>query len=419
MTVQPVTDTTWDVKHVNVFDPQWWVDGPPHDLFKRMRAESPVHWYQFADGEGYGPGYWSLFRHADIATVSHDTETFSSNRGGLFIHPDQMLSLDVLTNMLNFMDPPTHTRYRKILARVFTPAAVAKMEDGIRARVNRIIDKVIEDGHCDFVEDIAVPIPLGILMELMGAPEEDMPKFYYWTEAIEQAIRDPEPNTGVEVFDEMGAYLTEQIERQTTEAVEDSLVMRLRNAEVDGEKLTDVEIVMFFGLLTFAGNDTTRNTASAGLRTLLEHPDALQQLYDDAALIPNAIEEILRYTSVVQWFARTATRDVELGGQKISEGDKVVMWYASGSRDEAVFDDSDTFDIHRPKPDHQAFGGGGRHFCLGASLARLELRIIFEEVLGRMKNLQLAGTTEILPSNWAYGLTKLPVTFTAGRRLES
>lgn len=403
-----------DIATVNVFDPHWWIAGPPHELFARMRREAPVHWNPLGDGNGC----WSLFGHAEIAAVSHDTETYSSRRGGLFIHPDQLLELDVIGNMLNVMDPPTHTRYRKILARVFTPAAVAKMAAGIRARVHRTIDKVIEAGRCDYVQDIAVPIPLLILMELMDAPEADMGLFYDWTDRIEQGIRSPEPNAGVEVFADMGAYLAQQVERQSKEAVEDSLVMRLRNAEVDGQELTDVEIVMFFGLLTFAGNDTTRNTAAIGLQTLLEHPEALQQLYADQSLLPGAIEEILRWTSVVQWFARTATRDVELGGKQISEGDKLVMWYASGSRDEAVFDNAGTFDIHRPKPDHQAFGGGGRHFCLGASLARLELRIIFEAVLDRMKNLTLAGTPELLPSNWAYSLTTLPVTFTPGPRRE-
>ncbi|BBZ04684.1 hypothetical protein MCHIJ_41210 [Mycolicibacterium chitae] len=214
----------------------------------------------------------------------------------------------------------------------------------------------------------------------------------------------------------MGAYLAQQVIAQSEAAVEDSLVMRLRRAEVDGEELTDLEIVMFFGLLTFAGNDTTRNTAATGLRTLLEHPEALRELYEEPALIPGAIEEILRWTSVVQWFARTATRDVELGGRQIRAGDKLVMWYGSGSRDEAVFDDAATFDIHRPKPDHMAFGDGGRHFCLGASLARLELRVIFEEVLDRMKDLRSDGAAELVPSHWAYGLSKLPVAFTPGPR---
>lgn len=355
MSIETSTSTSANVAEVDIFDPRWWVDGPPHELFARLRAEAPVHWYQNPDGTGY----WSVFRHADIHRISHDSETFSSARGGVYINPDQVVPLDVMRTMMLVMDPPQHTRYRKILAKVFTPASVAKLEEGIRARVTRTIDKFIETGSCDFVSDVAVPIPLGVLMELMGVPEDDMQTWFDWTERIEKAVRVSESSAALDVFGEMGGYLAQQIERQTTEAVEDSLVMRLRNAEVDGEQLNELEIVAVFGLLAFAGNDTTRNTTATGLLTLLNHPEALQELYADPSLLPGAIEEILRWTTVVQWFARTATRDVEVGGKAIAEGDKIVMWYGSGSRDEAVFADADTFDIHRPKPDHQAFGGGG------------------------------------------------------------
>lgn len=193
--------------------------------------------------------------------------------------------------------------------------------------------------------------------------------------------------------------------------------MKLRAAEVDGERLTDPEILVFFGLLAFAGNDTTRNTLATGMHTLLQHPEQLQELVDDPALIPAAVEEILRYTTVVRWFMRTATKDTELAGEQIAEGDRVVMWYASASFDDEVFDDPTTFDIHREKPEHKAFGGGGRHFCLGAGLARAELRIALEEITSRMKDLQLAGDVERLPSSWANGLVKFPVTFTPGERV--
>ena len=389
---------------------KWRDDGPPHELFKRMRAEAPVHWNPLPDGTGC----WSVTRHADIAAISRDTETFSSHRGGIFLHHDQVLPLDLNRNMLLYMDPPQHTRYRLILQKAFTPHSVATMEETIRARVTRTIDAVIERGSCDFVDEIAVPIPLGVLTELMGVPEVDIPKFYDWTERIEASQRSPEPNAGLDVFAEFGPYLYEQIERQTAESVADSLVMKLRNAEVDGERLSDPEIVTFFGLLAFAGNDTTRNSAATGMLALLEHPDELQKLYENPTRADSAVEEILRWTSVVQWFNRTATTDTELGGQRISEGDRVVMWYASGSRDEDVFEQPDSFDIDRKKPDHMAFGGGGRHFCLGAGLARLELRIAFEEVARRMKNLQIAGEVERLPSNWANGLIHLPVEFTRG-----
>jgi cytochrome P450 len=397
-----------DLASVDLFDMAWRADGPPHALFGRMRAEAPVHWNPFPDGTGC----WSVTRHADIAAISRDTETFSSQRGGIFLHPDQVLPLDVMTNMLLYMDPPGHTRYRLILQKAFTPHTVATLEDGIRARVTKTIDRFAADGRCDLVDDLAIPVPLGVLTELMGVPESDIPRFFDWTERVEASQRDPEPNTGAEVFGEMVTYIYEQIQRQAAEGNADSLVMKMKTASVDGEQLTDLEIVTFFGLLAFAGNDTTRNTAATGLLALLEHPEALQELYENPALIDGAVEEILRWTCVVQWFARTATRDTELGGQAIREGDRVVMWYGSASRDEALFSDPDRFDIHRRKSDHKAFGGGGRHFCLGAGLARLELRIVLEEVLRRLRDLQLAGDVVRLPSNWAHGLVHLPATFT-------
>ena len=404
------TEAMVELADVDIFDPRWWVDGPPFGLFKRMRAQSPVHWNRFPDGSGC----WSAFSHADVSATSHDSATYSSQRDGIFLHRDQVLPLELMSNMLLYMDPPAHTRYRKILAKAFTPATVNQLEGAIRRRVTKTLDKVIEAGRCDFVEDIAVPIPLGVLIELLGVPDNDIAQVFDWTERTEQAVRAPEPNAGAEVFAEMVTFLAQQIERQTKEQIEESLVMKMRRAEVDGEQLTELEIVTFFGLLAFAGNDTTRNTAATGMLALLQHPQALRDLYADPSLIPTAVEEILRWTTVVQWFARTATRDVELGGQRIAEGDKIVMWYGSASRDEALFEDPDTFDIHRAKSNHTAFGGGGRHFCLGANLARLELRIIFEEVLGRLKNLQLAGEIDRIPANWAHGLFHLPVSFDPG-----
>ncbi|WP_372791952.1 cytochrome P450 [Paraconexibacter sp.] len=402
------TPTDVDLAQIDLFDMQWHRDGPPHDLFARMRAEAPVRWNPLADGTGC----WSVTRHADVSAISRDTATYSSYRAGIFLHPDQVVGLDLTRNLLLYMDPPQHTKYRMILQKAFTPHTVAALEDDIRARVTTTLDRIATDGSADFVNDIAIPIPLGVLTELMGVPEEDIAQFFHWTEEIEAAQRAPEPNAAAEVFVQMAGYLHGQIERQVSEGIEDSLVMKLRAAEVEGEKLTDPEILVFFGLLAFAGNDTTRNTLATGMHTLLQHPDQLQELVADPSLIPGAVEEILRYTSVVQWFNRTATTDTELGGQRIKEGDRVVMWYTSASRDEEVFDDPQTFDIHRAKPDHKAFGGGGRHFCLGAGLARAELRIALEEITRRLRNLELSGEIERLPSHWANGLVKMPVTFT-------
>lgn len=401
-----------DLEQVDLTDASWFADGPPHELFARLRAEDPIHRNPLPDGTYC----WSVTRHADVSAISRDTETFSSYEAGIFLHPDQVLPLTLARNLLLYMDPPQHTKYRLILQKAFTPNTVKALEDAIRTRVTKTIDKVIEAGECDFVDDIAIPVPLGVLTELMGVPEGDLPQFLKWTEGIEEAQRSPEPDAASEVFVQMAGYLHAQIERQMAEGNEESLVMKLRAAEVEGEKLTDPEILVFFGLLAFAGNDTTRNTTATGMHTLLEHPGTLEALTADPSLVPAAVEEILRYTSVVQWFNRTATKDTEIAGRPIAKGDRVLMWYTSASRDEDVFEDPQTFDIHRAKPDHKAFGGGGRHFCLGSGLARAELRILFEELSRRMPDLKLAGDVERLPSSWANGLVKMPVTFTPGAK---
>src|SRR3954454_7923855 len=306
---------------VDLMDPEWFSDGPPHELFARMRADAPVRWNEVPGYEA--GGFWSITRHADVSAISRDTATFSSYRAGVFLNPDQVVPLDLTRNLLLYKDPPEHTKYRQILQSAFVPHTVRQLEHDVRARVTRVIDAVIERGECDFVSDIAVPIPLGVLTQLMGLPDADIPKLYEWTEQIEAAQRSRESAAATETFVEMAGYLHEQIARQAAEGG-DSLVMRLREAEVDGHRLDDSEILVFFGLLVFAGNDTTRNTTSAGLLALLEHPDQMALLRDDPSLIPQAVEEILRYTSVVNYFARTATCDTELGGQPIAEGEKVV-----------------------------------------------------------------------------------------------
>jgi cholest-4-en-3-one 26-monooxygenase len=393
-----------DLAQVDLLDAAWFADGPPHELFARMRAEAPVRWNRTTSG-----GFWSLTRHAEVAQVSRDPQTFSSYRAGIFLHPDQVTPLDMNRSLLLYKDPPEHTKYRQILQSAFVPNTVRRLEDDVRARVARVIDAAVAKGSFDAVADIAVPIPLGVLAQLMGLPDDDIPRLYEWTEKIEAAQRAPEPAAALDVFVEMAGYLHEQIARQVRDS-DESLVMRLRNAEVDGQRLDDTEILVFFGLLVFAGNDTTRNTTANGILALLDHPEQLQLLRDDPALIAQAVEEILRHTSVVNYFARTATCDTELAGQAIDEGEKVVMWYCSASRDEAVYEDPQRFDITRTEHDHCAFGGGGRHFCLGAGLARLELRVILEELLARAPLLERAGKVERLQSSWANGLTALPVT---------
>jgi cytochrome P450 len=397
---------------LNVLDAELFADGPPHELFAAMRAEEPVRWIPTADDGGF----WSLTRHEDIAAVSRDTATFSSYEAGIFLHPDQVVPLELSRNLLLYKDPPDHTKYRKILQTAFVPNTVAALEDDVRARVTREIDKFIEAGSCDFTKDLAVRVPLCVLIELFGVdPDEHFDTFYRWTHEIEMGQLADEPAAALPTFGEMAGFLMEQIQLQAAGS-EETLVTKLRAAEVEGERLTDEEILVFFGLLAFAGNDTTRNTASSGMLALMQHPDQWQQLVEQPDLIPQAVEEILRWTSVVNYFFRTATADAEIGGQWIAKGDKVLIWYTSGSRDEDACADPGRFDVTREEMRHMAFGGGGRHFCLGAGLARLELRVIFEEVARRMPDIRQAGPEERLSSSWANALTSLPVEFTPGPR---
>jgi cytochrome P450 len=384
-------------------------DGPPHAVFDELRAQPPAD-------TGLGPEgnrVWSLCSHAAIAAASRDTATFSSHAAGIFPHSDQVNPLDVNRNLLLFKDPPEHTKYRKILQTAFVPRSVAALEDDVRAIVTGVLDRVIEDGGCDFVAEVAVPIPLRVLASLMGLQEADLPRMEDWITRIEEAQISPEPAGATEVLGEMAAYLAEQIAAQK-QAGGDSLVVTLAEAEVDGERLTDAEILVFFALLVFAGNDTTRNTMSGGMLALLDHPDQLELLRAEPERIEAAVEEILRWTSVVNYFCRTATAETELAGREIGAGDKVMMWYPAGSRDPEVNDDPHRFDVTRAEPAHMAFGGGGRHFCLGAGLARLELRVAFEEILRRLTGIRFAGQPERLRSNWANALTKLPIEFNPG-----
>lgn len=399
-----------DLASVDIMDGELHADGPPHELLERLRSECPVH-----RGSLGGQPFWSFFGDAEVVEVSRDPQRFSSGRAGIFLNPDQVAPIDLLRNVLLYKDPPEHSKYRRILSPLFTPKAVKKWEEAVRKQVDQALDAVIEAGRCDFVSDIAVPVPLGVLAALIGVPDEDIAKLYRWTHEIERAQQSDRSAAATETFIEMTGYLHQLIQQQIAEGG-DSLVTRLREAEVDGESLSDDEILTFFGLLVFAGNDTTRNTAATGMLALLRNPEQWQFLRDNPDRMPHIIEEILRYTSVVKYFARTATQDVELGGQKIAEGDKVVIWFASASRDESLNADPERFDVTRENVQHRAFGGGGPHFCLGNNLARLELRILFEQLAARMPDIQLDGDVEYLTSNWAHGLTSMPVKFSAGAR---
>jgi cytochrome P450 len=355
--------------------------------------------------------FWSITRAADIELVSKQPQLFSSYNHGILLQENSIAPLELMRNLVIFKDPPEHTRYRKLLQLAFTPRTISHLEDAVRKHVIDLLDAATETGAMDVVRDFALPIPLAVITDLLGAPAEDVDRLEEWTAQLDAGNSDPESGVGVEAMLDMGAYLAELIPSQLDS---DSLVGLLARAEIDGDRLNEEELLLFFAILVFAGNDTTRNAAAGGILALTEQPDQLQALRANPALVPNAVEEILRWTTPLNFFARSAAEDVDLRGVRIAAGDKLVMWYASGSRDEEVLAGASRFDVTRPVDYHQAFGGGGRHFCLGAALARLELRVIFEEFTRRVRDPRLTGEPVRACSSWVNGWAHIPLAFSPG-----
>ncbi len=387
-------------------------DGPPHELFRQMRSECPVHW---TDGITEYPdedGYWSVTTADDVYEVSRDWQTYSSEVGGFTALKNAILPLELQQSMFIGMDPPKHDRIKALFQRGFTPKRIAEHEDAIRAITTDVLDRLEGRETCDLVSDVAQPVVARVIGSFMGlSPEDDV----VWARLMNTIVGagdpdfTPEGTEAVmerdvpEVFERCGKLIAERRETPT-----DDLTSVLVHAEIDGERLEDQEIVMGFFLLMAAGNDSTKATYCSGMRALMEHPDQRQEVIEDPSLVPAVVEESLRMFPAFAHFARTATRDTELHGQKIREGEKVVMWYPSSNRDETRFEDAEHFDIHR-NAEHQAFGAGGRHFCLGTALARLELRILIEETLARYPDMQIADAPKYAESQFANQLKTLPV----------
>ena len=408
------------IEGIDLLDPYRFARGEHHAMFEVLRAADPVYWHPDPRAGG-DAGFWNVVKHGDLVDVNRDTELFSSELGGTSIwdHDPDRGGSDTRGVMMLNMDPPKHTRYRLLVNKGFTPRMIGLLEQYLRHRSTVIVDHVIERGAADFVADIASELPLQAIAEIMGVPQEDRRLMFEWSNQLIGGD-DPEYATDDvrETVTELYLYVN-NLAAQRRGDPRDDIVTKLLNAEVDGDRLSELEFDMFMLLLTVAGNETTRNATAHGMYALLNHPDQLDALRADVdGLMPTAVDEILRWGSPVMHFRRTATAATEIRGRAIKEGDKVVIWHISANRDEEVFDDPFTFDITRSPNPQVAFGGGGPHYCLGANLARMELRLILTELITRIPDLTLAGEPERLVSNFIGGIKHLPVTWTPGLRVE-
>jgi cholest-4-en-3-one 26-monooxygenase len=402
---------------INLLDSRPFADRVPHEWFAFLRKNAPVWWQE----EEAGPGFWAVTSHADCTTVNRDYEHFSSSKKATFLWdlPEDDLAQQQML-MLN-MDPPLHTRYRRLVNKGFTPRMVNQLHEGINAAADQIIDSVIEKGSADFVTDIAAELPLMVIADLLGVPDEDRHRMFDWSNRM-IGSDDPEYQTGEEASQqaamELYAYASELFNTKRIDPHED-LMSVLTQVEVDGEKLNSMELELFFLLLTVAGNETTRNLISGGMAAFFDHPDQWELLRNDRSLLPSATEEMLRFVSPVMNFRRQTTSAFELGGQQIEEDTKVVFFHISANRDESVFENPQTFDITRNPNPHLAFGAGGPHFCLGANLARMEIRVMFEHLLDRVPDIALDGEVQRLQSAFISGVKHIPVSFPPAARISS
>lgn len=381
---------------IALLSPDFYVD--PHPLFSWMREHAPVYWDD-------ATGIWGIAGHAEVMHVAKHWRDFGSGRGS---RPDSSVP-----SMINF-DPPEHNRRRTIISAGFTPRRVQEHEPFLRRKVTQLIDAVIERGECDFVRDIATPLPMYMIGELMGLPEADHAQLLEWSDLFATGGDEVREEVGPAVEDYADYILRHIEERRGTQRQD--LVSLAVNADFDGERLSDTDLIFETMLVLVGGDETTRHVMSGGLEALLRNPAQEAALRDDPARLPTAIEEMLRWVTPIQNMNRTASHDIELAGQQIREGDRMLLLYPSANRDERVFDEPFRFDAGRDPNPHVAFGGYGRHHCLGAQLARLELRVLFEEWLARMHDVELAEPAAPLPrrrGNFVLGIESMPVRFRA------
>jgi len=411
----PTPHTDLAVDDIQLAHVDFWTRTDREACFAKLRAERPVSWheeFEFPDLPK-GPGFWAVTRWEDLWTVSRTPEVFISGKGSsLSDMPIELL--EFFGSMIN-MDAPRHTKLRLLVNKGFTPRMVARVEEMVRERARAIVDAVAPRGECDFVTEIAAALPLQIICEMMGIPPSDYRRIFELTNII-LGVGDPEYASSLEELMAAGMELfqyAQSLGHARLEQPRDDITSTLMDAEVDGQRLTEQEFGSFFILLVAAGNETTRNAISHGMKALTDWPDERRRWQADFERYKlTAVEEIVRWASPVIHFRRTAARDTVLGGQAINAGDKVVMWYNSANRDATKFPDPYRFDVGRDPNEHVGFGAGGPHFCLGANLARREIAVMFEELFRRLPDITVSGSPDMLLSAFIHGIKRMPCTFT-------
>ena len=402
--------------NIDLVDPDTFTDGPPLPEFATMRDEAPVCWHPHPGSSG--EGFWAVTTRADIEEISRQPEVFSSGEEGAILstgsREQNETQIEIMRLLMINMDPPEHSDLRNIVQRAFTPRTIRSLEPRLTEFANQIVDRALAKGEGDFVKDVAAEMPLLALCELMGIPGEDRAKIFDLSNRL-IGFDDPEFQTSPEDSQlasmEMYMYANELAAEHKTNPKED-IISRLLKAEVDGGRLTDEQFDVFFLLLAVAGNETTRNAITHGMQAFFDHPEQWE-IFKTERPLDTAAEEIIRWATPVMQFQRTAMRDYVLGGQTITKGERVVLFYTAANRDDNAITAADTFDVRRAKNDHVAFGGGGPHFCLGANLARAEIRIMFDVIAERMPDITQTGPPRGLRSMFINGVKELPARYTA------
>ncbi len=391
--------------NIDVYSPEVYSHGIPHEQFAWLRENAPVYWHDHPDGSGY----WVVSRHADVVQVSRDFKTFSAEQGFVMVDDMEPDILEMTRNQLLGMDPPRHAPLRRAVITRFTSKRLAALEPQVREIARGIMQRARGQSELNFVEDLAGDLPTAVICSLLDIPEDMWPQIRRWSDLCTSAT-DPDlggtPEEVNQASIDMGTYGF-QLACERKDKGGDDLISLLINQEVDGEKVSEAEFASLFVQIAVAGNETTRGLISSGMYLLAKHPEAYAALENDYSLIPGAVEEMLRWTCPLHYFRRTATCDTEIAGQKIAAGDKVVMLYSSANFDPRVFKDPMVFDIHRDPNPHLAFGYG-IHLCLGANLARMEAQLFLEEFFNGFKGLELSGEPVYIQSNMVHGFKQMP-----------